>query len=83
MYIPKDFDLVWFVWNVRYIKTFIRLSATPLIKEVCFWCLNPDETGWIADRGSSVMDCVYTVFPEQEVVFPGPGQPQWHIAMRN
>lgn len=60
---------------MRYIKTFIRHLATPLIKEVCFQCLDPAEAGWIADRRGSVMDCVYTVFPEQETVLPGPGQP--------
>lgn len=58
---------------MRYIKTFTRHPATTLIKEVYFPCLDPAEVGWIADPRGTVMDCVYTMFQEQDAVLPGLG----------
>lgn len=55
----KDTNLVRFVLNVRYKKTFIKHPAAPLIKKVC---LDTAEGDWIADCGGCVMDCVNTVF---------------------
>lgn len=78
LHIPKRLtvtDSLYFVSNVMYIHPYILHPATLLIRELCLQRLDPTEAEWKADCGSSMMDCMYTVFHKQKTMLPGPGQP--------